>query len=292
MRRGRGLAVMLMAGLLVGCSANETVRSTSWLSRLRPLQGPPAANAVLVEVALIERPVGDPYLNRQLWELADEQSVPLERKAIIQDNGFRVGLIGGMPPAELQALLTSERSCANPRRIQRLSGDPTTLLLGLTRPRCQFKLQQDGSPQLVALEQAECALIVTPTLAADGRTRLQFTPQVRHGETALVPRPAQDRSGTYSWMLQEQRPTETYSAMGWEVTLAANEFLVVGGRFDRPQSLGHCFFVRADEPSPVQRLLVVRVARLRPGIAAEDEELLHQAPALAAQAALTGNPPP
>jgi hypothetical protein len=291
MHRRWELVLLLGTGLLAGCAGGEAARTTAWRNRLRPPQGPPPSNLVLMEVALIEQPVGDPYVNQQLWDLADEQVVSLERKPVLQDNGLRIGLMSGMLPPGLQALLTSKRSCANPRRIQRAAGEPTTLMLGLTMPRCRFQLHTSGTTEVVELEQAQCTLIVTASLTTDGRTRLQLTPQVRHGEAALIPRPAVDRAGTYSWMIQEQRPTETYTDLGWEVSLAPNEYLVVGGRLDRPDTLGRQFFVRGDEPSPVQRLLVIRTTRLRPGIAAEDEELLHRTPALAAQALLSNAAP-
>ena len=71
-------------------------------------------------------------------------------------------------------------------------------------------------------------------------------------------RPLADRSG---WTLQLQQPTEAYAALGWEVSLAPGEYLVVGARFDRPGTLGHEAFVRTDEPAPVQRLLFLRTAR-------------------------------
>ncbi|HXG12002.1 MAG TPA: hypothetical protein VNK04_19770 [Gemmataceae bacterium] len=284
---GRGLVLALVTGLLAGCATAQPERTSSWLSRLRPLQLPGSANMVVMEVALIERPVGDPYINEELWDLADEQVIPLERKALVADNGFRVAQIAGMGPAGFRALLTSERSCANPRRIQRQAGDPTTLLLGLTMPRCRFRLVQDGRAEEVELEQALCTLLVVPTLTNDGRTRLRFTPQLRHGETALLPRPTADRSGTYSWALREHRPTEAYPNLSWEVTLAPNEYVVVGGRFDRPETLGHRFFVRSDEPNPVQRLLVIRTSRAAPGLA-DDGDSLSRSPPLALQAQLSG----
>jgi hypothetical protein len=73
-------------------------------------------------------------------------------------------------------------------------------------------------------------------------------------------------------MLQEQLPTESYAALGFEVTLAPNEYILVGGRFDKPETLGHQCFVRADETKPVQRLLVIRTSRPAPGVIAEAKD--------------------
>lgn len=292
MRRPWGVVLMLLSGCFVGCATEQPQRSTSWLPRLRPWHNASSAKLIQMEVALIERSVGDSYLNEQLWESANEQIIPLDRKDGLAKNGFRIGTISGMLPPGLQALLTSERSCANPRRLQRQSGDSTTLLLGLTLPRCKFQLLQEGEGEVIDLEQAQCTFQVVPSIVSVGgepKVRLQFTPTIRHGEASLLTRPAVDRSGTYSWMLQEHRPTETFANLGWEVTLGPNEYLIVGGSLSRQQTLGHQVFIRRDEPTPVQRLLVLRAARMQPGLELDDGKPLSRTPPLAVQAAMTGS---
>src|SRR5262245_21525904 len=285
----RGLVLlMLAAGLLGGCATSQPERPSSWLGQLRPLQVPSGSNLVVMEAALIERPVGDQFLNHELWDLADEQVIPLEHKGVMAANGFRVGLIAGIGPSGFRELLTSERSCANPRRIQRPAGDPTTLLLGLPQRRCRFQVLLDGRAEAVELAEALCTLVVVPTLTSDGQICLRFTPQICHGEAKCLPRPAVARSGTYAWMLQEHRPTEAYSGLTWEVTLAPNEYVVVGGRLDRPEALGQQYFIRGDEPTPVQRLLVIRTSRTRPSPIEDEDITPSRSPPLALQAQLTG----
>ncbi len=283
MRHRQGLVLGLLTVCLVGCTTSQPVRTTAWLSRLRQISsGPTGPDVVQMDVALVERPVGDRYLNQDFWAVADEQVVALERKAMLEDNGFRVGQVGGITPVELQDLLTSERSCANPRRIQLHAGKPTTLTLGPLAPRCSFQMTQEGRPVPVNLTQAQCTLEVVPTLTADGRTLLRFTPQIAHGDTALLPAPAPDRSG---WVLREQRPTERYTALSWEVELAGNEYVVIGGRFDKPQTLGYECFIRTDETVACQRLLVIRTGRT--GAPADDETSSGPSLSLASQASLT-----
>jgi hypothetical protein len=187
--------------------------------------------------------------------------VDLERKSLLEDNGFRVGQVGGITPEGLQSLLTSDRSCANPRRIQLHAGKPARLVLGPTAAQCSFQMVRDGAPVNITLEQAQATVEVVPSLAKDGRVKLTFVPQVQHGEAAQLIRPAEDHSG---FMLQMERPTERYPSLAWEVTLAPNEYVVVGARFDQAQTLGHSCFVRIDEPRPVQRVLVIRTSRAEP----------------------------
>jgi hypothetical protein len=252
------MLVGLLTGLCLGCTTPGAARQSSLLDQLRPFQGPTGPDVVQMDVALIERPIGEAYVNQELWELADEQVVESERRAVLEDNGLRVGQIGGMAPAGLQALLTSDLSCANPRRIQLHASNATTLTLGPRLTRCHFDLIHKNHETRVDLEQAQMVFSVLPQLVAAGKIRLQFTPMVQHGEPTLVPRPAADRSG---WVLQENRPTERYDQLAWEVTLTPGEYVVIGTGFDRQETFGHQAFVRADEATPVQRLLVVRTAR-------------------------------
>jgi hypothetical protein len=286
--RSRWAIPGLVLALLAGCVTTHRPAAPPPPRRAdRPIVADPAAqDLVLIDVAMLERPVGDHYINVRLWDAADEQVIPPERRAVIEDNGFRVGLIGGTLPAELQDLLASKRSCPDPRRIQTHAGNASPLTFGASLPVCQFDLREDDKVTAVRLPQADCILRVTPTFSDGGRTRLQVVPEVLHGDTALLPRPAADRSG---WELHQHRAAETYTVSAWDVTLTPGQYLVVGARFDRPDTLGQRTFIHT-EPNPVQYLLVLRASRLQPpGIAgaAENEDRPSQAPSLARQVGLT-----
>jgi hypothetical protein len=258
MRHGRALMLGLLTGLVAGCASGPSLRPPSWLERFRSAQRPPDSEFIQFDVALLERPLGDPTIDHDLWDSADEQTIPLERKLALEENGFRVGHLGGLTPAGFQALLTSDRSCVNPRRLFLRPGNATSITLGPVIPSCRFQMLQGDQAVPLSLEQAECTLTVVSSLTDDGRMHLRFTPEIRHGAKATVPRPAEDGSG---FMMQEERPAKTYAALSWEVTLAPNQYLVVGTRSDRPESLGYQCFLRRDGAGPMQRLLVVRCCR-------------------------------
>lgn len=248
----------LLTLMLGGCVTPQPLQLTSAKEFANPLTGPTGPDVLIMDVALIERPIGDRYLNRDLWTAADEQVIAQEHKGLLEDNGFRVGQVGGLIPPELLSLLTSERSCANPRRMQLRAGKPTSLVLGPLVPRFRFEVRANGQTTPAQADQAQVTLEVVASMSRGGRTRLQFTPLIQHGEATLEPRPAPDRSG---WILQEQRPADRYPHLAWDVTLPSNEFVVVGASFDRPGTLGHESFIRKEETPPVQRLLVIRTNR-------------------------------
>jgi len=287
MRHWRGLALALIAAVLAGCTSSKTTHSTAWLDRFRRGAAPTGADVVSIDVALLERPAADRFLNEEVWVTADEQVVALERKAPLEDNGFRVGQVGGLTPVKLQELLTNKRSNPSPRHRELHAGKPVALDLGPPIPVCRFELLRSGEPVKVALEQAQCSLEVTPLLASDGRIKLSFVPQVLHGEASLMPKPAPDGSG---WILPQTRPTERYPQMGWEVTIAPNEYIIVGTRYCQEQTLGHQSFVRTDDGAAIQRLLVIRTGRQAPPV---DEPVVNDdgstlwTPPLASQVSLS-----
>jgi hypothetical protein len=281
MRRRGALLPGLLLALLTGCATGELAHPGTLLDRLSGAQALPP-EAVQMEVAVIERPLSDPYLNKDLWTFTDEQVVALEHKEVLDDNGFRVGQVVGMAPSGLQALLTSKRSCVNHRLYLLGAGKSATLVLGPSIPHCRFLVAHAGQPVEVSLDQAQFSVIVMPALTADGRTRLHFTPQVQYGEKHHDFRVAPDDSGL---MMEIGRYSKTYPALGWDVTLRPNQYVIVGPRPDQTDSLGTQEFVQPEGPTPVQRLLVIRTNRAATALDEEDADA-------ARDPAASGGPPP
>jgi hypothetical protein len=154
------------------------------------------------------------------------------------------------------------------RRFRLHAGTPTPISLGNAISRCHFQVRQSADAESAEFEQADCTLMVLPSLTADGKTRLSFTPQIQSGKPEKFYGVAPGRAG---WVVEEQRHTVQYAPLAWDVTLDVNEYVIIGARFDRPETIGHTFFVRADQPAPKQRLLVVRTSRVLAGVeSAED----------------------
>jgi hypothetical protein len=243
-----------------------------------------------MEIALLECPLGDRFLNQDLWNtgFADEQIVSPQHKESLEDNGFRVAQVGGLIPDQLQELLTSRRTNVNPRRRRVVAGHPAPLNLGARVPSVRFTIMQDGEPVAIDLEQAQCKLIVVPSVTPDGKVKLHFTPEVEYGETETTFHPAPELPE--QWQMKIERPRKTYSTLSWDVILKPNQYIVVGTRLDQPQSLGFACFTERDATSGVQRLLVIRTSRQEPGGAAAplaegmEEVCSHKSPPLALQA--------
>jgi hypothetical protein len=269
MCRWLAVLIILAAGALGGCFSGNKDRSTARSSG-PPMAGVVGEDVVYLDVAVIERTLGDAFLNNQLWSEADEEVIhienepaaSLERKRALEKNGFRIGQIGGMLPSKLHDLLTSERSCQT-RRIELHADHETVLPCGPPWPQCRYRLIRDDRSATVELDQARCELEVVPSLADEGRIRLRFTPRVKHGEVKSAFVPIRDADGQLRWDRHEDQTEEAYPWLGWTLTLVPNEYVVLGALVADGDTLGEQFFLTREEDHPiVQRLLVLRATHV------------------------------
>lgn len=254
----KALIIGIFALVLPGCMFWGTSPSVVTRERIATPPPVPDPNMVQVDIALLERPLEDPFLDRELWLSTDQHIVELERLALLEDNGIRVGQVVGMIPARLTSLLKSERSCIDPRRRTLASGQGLTHHLTPVQPRVAFTVTHRGERQEVSLDQAKFCLEVIPTLDNKGRTKVQFTPKVQHSSEAFPIKVAPDYSG---WVNEAGRPHRSFPQLGWHVSLGTGEILVIGTHLDKQGTLGYNAFVHAEEPNPMQRVLIVRTSR-------------------------------
>src|SRR3954451_11950001 len=123
-----------------GCAWFQQAEQPRLIQRLRTPSIPMSETAVILDIAVIERPLGDPLLDKEIWACADEMVVDLERKAALEANGLRVGQLVGLTPEALQRLLKSERYCVDPRRRIVEGGKCVAQFLGPVQPQAEFTL--------------------------------------------------------------------------------------------------------------------------------------------------------
>ena len=282
MRPMWAVVLALAAAPLSGCLPTRADKSVQAVEALCPVTGG-AEDIVQLDVVVLERPAGDHYINHGVWELADEQGNE-DRKSLLEDNGFRVAQIGGMLPDGLQRLLEAGRGCADPRKIVVRAGATRELLVGPLQPGCRYRLHRDGREVPVEFARAKLTLQVVPTLTADGQTQLHFIPVVRHGGERVEPRVVQEPSGEHHWELEAREPREVYDWLAWDMTGAPNEYVLLGTRLDRTDTLGNrCFLQIGSAGIPTQRFLVLRTWRSTPA-ATSDTDAPRRAVPLALQA--------
>jgi hypothetical protein len=265
MRRG-GLGVLvLFCVCLGGCLSGDPGQSTNWLERLRVSRGVLGPDGVQLQMVVLEKPLGDNFLNDELWRSTDCQVVGLAKKSILDDNGFCIGLVVGMNPEKLQTMLSCKRSWVGDRDHTLPIGTAAqTMPISPIIPLCNFRLRTEEVAKDVEVRRGECVLRIEPTLAADGRTKLKFTPVVLYGDKAPDYEAAPENFG---WSFQYKQLCIPCPELSWEVTVAPNQFLVIGTHFDEnavedaPQSLGSRFFLADTGRMFMQRVLVLRTIR-------------------------------
>lgn len=284
MRHLQAVVLALASGVVGCCCLPDPAGSLPMSDARRAAEPGTPGQVVVLDVALVERPRGDHFLTTELWELGNEQGVDLESKPILEENGLRVGQIGGVLPARLLALVNSPRSCADPRRMRGDFDQPAPVQVGLLRQRLTFHAHEDGAGRSVAVEDARCLFEVIPSAEGERRLRLRFTPRVRHGKARVERRVEKDPDGPLRWSVEAREPVEEFPALSWELTVEPDEYVLIGPRLDRPGTLGCAYFLSERGSVPTQTLLVVHAARLADQTI---DENLSQAPPLALQASWT-----
>ena len=264
MRRPRmagGLLVAVCAGSF-GCLWQDPDRRTTALLQSFPAPQASTDGGLVLTSRLLDGPAGDPFLATDVWAAAGSP-VPHETAALLARNGLRVGVLSGMVPPEFDRRVRSERQALDPRLQTTRPGQAKIVPVQGPLDRCTYHVLADltADPVPVEFEAAECGLAVTPTPADGNRVRLACEFRVQHGDRQAWLRPTADGSG---FVRQDRKALESYSSLGFTVTLGPAEFLVIGATADPVGTLGQSFFLTGGPDEFRRRVLVVQAGRVEP----------------------------
>lgn len=279
----------LACGLATGCVLPKEVgsRTAGWYDRVRGGTGNPAgAGGLYLQTALLDRAAPDPFLSGDLWSTtAATNPLSAEQSALLELNGVRVRVVGGIPPAQLVSLLSSEDALSPMARTVR-PGTPKVVPVNGPVDAARFAVRRDlkADPSPTELTDVECGLAVTARPADGGRVTLRCAPQVQFGDRQQYLKPTADGTG---FARQEQKPLDAYPTLGFEVTVGPGEYLVVGPTADPAGTLGQAFFYATAGDRVRQRVLVVRAGKAG-GDGPADPKLAMRPTAAAAAASQNG----
>lgn len=288
-RSGSLLALVAWSLSLAGCSPFDKPQNLTQTSRKLPaLQPPPGA--MQLDMTYIEWPADDPQLGQQLWRYVDQVGpVDAETRGRLRHNGFRVGIVGTNPPVALQRMLGLRSDFASEpeaeqtkqfsgRRVFLVSGGETDVQVSNPYPECTVSLTTDGPSEPRRFENAICKYRIRAFRIQDGWARLEFIPQINHGDDQLRYAVGEEMH----WQHQSGQLTESFRTQRFTMELKAGDLAIITAEDDCPATLGQLFFrgpaalQRSRDPEgttavgeqppppeseyPIQRLLIVRLA--------------------------------
>lgn len=273
----RGL-VLIGVILFGGCCSLPDSRATKWLNQVNPFTGTQGEKVVL-RTYLLDQPAGDPYLSQELWTSL-LRPLPAEKHALLSENGLRVAQLTGNPPYQFLNLAKSDDAVVKPMEYTTLAGEPKTIALSGSLAEASFQAFAEigAKPGQFTLKEVETAMSVTATPLETGRVKLTLEPKVQHGSRMFGYKPNLDATA-FTWL--DQKTQERFPSMKFEVTLAPEEFLIVGASETPANTLGGACFMSVSEQRARMRVLVIQAAKFQSAPVAVPGR---KAPVIAAQA--------
>lgn len=232
--------------------------------RLPPIVA--SREAVQLEILFVDRPVNDALLGESLWDQVDQiAGMSASVRTRLRQNGWRVGHASSHPPRALEQLL--ELSSGRHEvidRERRMIGRRVALAAGgnlpieLTELQPELRLRAKSGDTAKTYSNVRCILNVQIDREQDGWVRLNFTPEVHHGQNWLRPVATQ-----LDWTRRRGQIVEPLFDQKFSLSLNVGEMAVITAEGDDKETAGNSFFRSVHESGRLQRLLVVRVANMR-----------------------------
>lgn len=262
-----GLVCVALSGChLLDFSSIGALSSSDLTSerRLPPIVATP--DAIQLEILFVDRPTNDDLLGETLWDQVDQiAGMPASVRSKLQQNGWRVGHASSHPPRALEQLL--EMSSETPDMLdneRRLVGRRVALAAGgslpivVTEIQPEFRIRTDPDKDVKTYSDARCILNVQVEREQDGWVRLNFTPEIHHGQNWLRPVATQ-----FDWTRRHGQLVEPLFDQKFSLSLNVGEMAIITADGANRETAGNSFFRSVHESGGMQRLLVVRVANMR-----------------------------
>jgi hypothetical protein len=255
-------------------------------SPLRRMASSP--DSVALEIIWARFPQNDEELNGSVWSQIDETQLTPAVRRELADNGFRVGVLAGMPPAAIARVLDlkGEPTTDAATKTVEVTDDPMAVhgqaadlmkeptvkrrLMQLRRGRraeIQASDVLDSVPMLLTSgrelggrtyrdAQAVYALQVDPR--PDQTVGIELTPELHHGQSRVR------WTGGDDGILRQlpARDHEVFDSMRMKVRLSPGEMLVLMSLPDAESRLGHYFHTVETADGPQQKLVLIRLAQV------------------------------
>ncbi|WP_029247782.1 hypothetical protein [Schlesneria paludicola] len=231
---------------------------------LPPLQASP--DSIQLDIFLLERPADDHLLCREVWKDVDEiGAIPdSELRGSLRTNGFQVGVVPSNPPPSIQKLLGMRAEISS-----EVSDDSKPLMgnhhflspggqleveTGITHQQCRFTVREKGRIKTLDFERARGVMRVRATRLQEGWVRVDFQPEIHHGEPGMMRYAALEREFGY----RGGQNIDVRHALKFSVNMNLGNLTLISCTSDDQDTVGDCFFGYTEQSTKKQRVLVVR----------------------------------
>ena len=280
-RRKRILQTLLLA-LSVGlCASCESLRLEKEVEPIpterKQLQRQTLApDAVVFDAIIAHVPYNDRELAKALWNDVDEQELADSSRRALNEQGFRVGLIGAAPPDSLTKILSLKGRELRSSVLEEVDYSRTESTLdpiSYSKPvnlregmKSSVEMRDELIPSIPILERDHDGSLCGKTYAdaspvfciaikrsQDGSVLFDVAPLLRYGAPQSVTR---YRHGQL--VRAQERPTKSFDALRFSLALRPGQFLVIGATDSQTNALGKYFFSDGGEDFE-QTFLVLRL---------------------------------
>ena len=224
-----------------------------------------------LDSAIVSRPVGERVVDSSLWEVADEQSIPLEARQALESNGLRIGVITGPLPADVIETFKPSPPQQETQwvHIALPVGERSPIVVGPKTDSLTLLLNHKGKLDGRDYQDAEGRLNITPGHSGSKAVSIRVVPEIHHGETrrTIAPLEGNGPFAQREFSIKDAQQEDILRELAVSVDLQPGETLVIGCRPQQSRSLGTFFFTRT-EPNgdrTFQSVLLIQASRNHQG---------------------------
>lgn len=275
-----------LAVCLIGVCGCARWDKTDSRSEFKFPQGRLASDAVALEIGIAQLDVSQTEVFEQFWNLMDQQELALPQRQLMDQNGLRVAIMASHAPAILNELLAprplefedltivEEHMMAEDRlepksrmvlhqRIANRNGQAHPIQTSKVHPQFRWTIRNADLQSIGTGQWVRGFFDVTTLPEGDGTVRLQFSPQIHHGEV----RPSFGVANKAFFMDSSQTVNKLAELM-FTLRVRPGETVVIAPTSD-VEDLGSLFFGEpesasdqpARETNMTHRVLLVRVVQ-------------------------------
>ncbi len=149
-----------------------------------------------LDSAILARPAGDPIVAASAWNVADEQSIPIELRQALEANGLRVGVITGALPGDIVEAFKAKPPIKETQwvHIALPEGEHTPIVLGGKTESVSLLLNHRGKVDGRDYQGASGRINITPSHQGLYGVTIRMVPEVHHGADAADDRADPERT--------------------------------------------------------------------------------------------------